>query len=598
MLFCILWSSAQQKDIDTIYIFDNQLLNSKKFQKISTLKEEDLLKNPANLSEVLRFQSPVYIKENGRGAASSPSFRGTTAQQTAFIWNGININSQFLGQGDINNLNLLGYDQLEVKSGGGSVIYGSSAIGGSIHLNNELTFNKGFNTSLFLEGGSFNTINSLLKTSYSDEKLSVKVSGNFVKSDNNYEVPEENYTNLNGEYDNRTFNLGAAYKIDSKNTISWQTHLFDGVQHFPVFFESSTKTKYLAKTFRSLLSWDFKSEKIHNILRTVYLEDEFQYFGNINSSKTSGGISHTYLTKNDFNYFLNHQFAVNVIAEYQLNEAKGYLSGIQNVQRNAGSAAALLRWKPSQKLNFEAGIKKDLVESLETPLLYSFSGKVKVNEFYSVVFNASRNFRYPSFNDLYWKPGGNLDLKSETSLQAELGNNFKYKNFKLNITPYYLDIKDMIRWLPNSSGIHTPTNTHKVESYGVESQLDFEKNFGKNKTRLSAGYIFTHSKNLETNQFLSYVPKHKIFGNVSYAYDFAEIFVQGMFNSLTFTTEDEKMSSAIQSYFVMNSGINFKLFNHYQIGFRASNLFDQVYETTDYYPLPKRNYSINLLINF
>ena len=77
MLFCILWSSAQQKDIDTIYIFDNQLLNSKKFQKISTLKEEDLLKNPANLSEVLRFQSPVYIKENGRGAASSPSFRGT-----------------------------------------------------------------------------------------------------------------------------------------------------------------------------------------------------------------------------------------------------------------------------------------------------------------------------------------------------------------------------------------------------------------------------------------------------------------------------------------------------------------------------------------
>ena len=598
MLFCILWSSAQQKDIDTIYIFDNQLLNSKKFQKISTLKEEDLLKNPANLSEVLRFQSPVYIKENGRGAASSPSFRGTTAQQTAFIWNGININSQFLGQGDINNLNLLGYDQLEVKSGGGSVIYGSSAIGGSIHLNNELTFNKGFNTGLFLEGGSFNTINSLLKTSYSDEKLSVKVSGNFVKSDNNYEVPEENYTNLNGEYDNRTFNLGAAYKIDSKNTISWQTHLFDGVQHFPVFFESSTKTKYLAKTFRSLLSWDFKSEKVHNILRTVYLEDEFQYFGNINSSKTSGGISHTYLTKNDFNYFLNDQFAVNVIAEYQLNEAKGYLSGIQNVQRNAGSAAALLRWKPSQKLNFEAGIKKDLVESLETPLLYSFSGKVKVNEFYSVVFNASRNFRYPSFNDLYWKPGGNLDLKSETSLQAELGNNFKYKNFKLNITPYYLDIKDMIRWLPNSSGIHTPTNTHKVESYGVESQLDFEKNFGKNKTRLSAGYIFTHSKNLETNQFLSYVPKHKIFGNVSYAYDFAEIFVQGMFNSLTFTTEDEKMSSAIQSYFVMNSGINFKLFKHYQIGFRASNLFDQVYETTDYYPLPKRNYSINLLINF
>ena len=188
-LFCFLLSFAQEKAIDTVYIFDNQLKNSKKFHKIETLNQEDLLKNTTNLSEVLRFQSPVYIKENGRGMVSSPSFRGTTAQQTAFVWNGININSIFLGQGDVNNLNLLGYDQLEVKSGGGSVIYGSGAIGGTIHLNNELSFNKGFRSSLFVEGGSYNTINTFLKTSYSDDQLSIKVSGNFVKSDNDYEVP-------------------------------------------------------------------------------------------------------------------------------------------------------------------------------------------------------------------------------------------------------------------------------------------------------------------------------------------------------------------------------------------------------------------------
>lgn len=595
MLFCILWSSAQQKNIDTIYIFDNQILNSRKFQKISTLKEEDLLKNPANLSEVLRFQSPVYIKENGRGAVSSPSFRGTTAQQTAFIWNGINISSQFLGQGDINNLNLLGYDQIEIKSGGGSVIYGSSAIGGSIHLNNELAFNKGFNTSLFLEGGSFNTINTLLKTSFSDKKLSVKASVNFVKSDNDYEVPEKSYTNLNGEYDNRTFNLGAAYKINNQNTISWQTHLYDGIQHYPIFFESSTK--YFSKTYRSLLSWDFKSEKVQNVLRAAYLEDEFQYFANIDLPKTSGGISKNYLVKNDFNYIFNDQFALNIIAEYQLNKADGYEYGIKNIQRNALSVAGLLRWNPTQKLNFEAGMKKDFVDQLETPLLLSFSGKISANNWYSLALNASKNFRYPSFNDLY-QPSGNLNLKSETSLQAELGNNFKYKSVKLNITPYYINIKDMIRWLPNQAGVWSPTNTHKVESYGIESQLDFEKNFGENKTKLSAGYIFTHSKNLETNQLLSYVPKHKIFGNISYSYHFVKIFVQGMFNGLTFTTSDENINSAIQSYFVMNSGINFKLFKHYQIGFRANNIFNQIYETTEYYPLPKRNYSANILINF
>ena len=144
---------------------------------------------------------------------------------------------------------------------------------------------------------------------------------------------------------------------------------------------------------------------------------------------------------NDFNYIFNDQFALNIIAEYQLNKAEGYESGLTNIQRNAGSVAGLLRWNPTQKLNFEAGMKKDFVDQLETPLLLSFSGKMSVNNWYSLVLNASRNFRYPSFNDLYWQPGGNLNLKSETSLQAELGNNFKYKNKILNIKKYNNDSK-------------------------------------------------------------------------------------------------------------------------------------------------------------
>ena len=589
---------AQEKAIDTVYIFDSQLKNSKKFHKIENLDEADLLKNSTNLSEVLRFQSPVYIKENGRGMVSSPSFRGTSAQQTAFIWNGININSIFLGQGDINNLNLLGYDQLEIKSGGGSVIYGSGAIGGTVHLNNELSFKKGFKTSFFAEGGSYNTFNSFLKSSYSNDHLSVKVSGNFVKSDNDYDVPEKKYLNLNGEYNNRTFNIGVAYKIDPKNTISLQTQIYDGVQHYPVYSEDFTKTKYFSDTFRSLVSWDLKAKKLQNSFKLAYLEDEFQYFDHIENPKSSGGTANIYLAKNDFNYIFNDKIAFNIIGEYQLNTAEGFQSGIKSVTRNAGSFAGLLRWNPSERLYFEAGIKKDLVKKITTPVLFSFSGKMKVNSWWNSVLNLSKNFRYPSFNDLYWQPGGNLNLKSETSHQAELGNNFKYGAFKLNVTPFYIQIKDMIRWLPNTKGIWSPTNTNKVESYGVESQFDFEKSFGKNKTRFSLGYVFTHSKNRETHRFLAYVPQHKIYGNAIYRYDFIEIFVQGMFNGLTYTSDEEKQKDAIKSYFVSNSGVNITLFKHYQIGFKVNNIFDEIYETTAFYPLPKRNYSANLLINF
>jgi iron complex outermembrane receptor protein len=100
VLFFVLWlfSFGTKKTIDTIYVFDNQMNRVKLFHPVKIISAEDTQKNSSNLSELLRFQSQVYIKENGRGAVSSPSFRGTTAQ-TAFVWNGININSNFLGQG-------------------------------------------------------------------------------------------------------------------------------------------------------------------------------------------------------------------------------------------------------------------------------------------------------------------------------------------------------------------------------------------------------------------------------------------------------------------------------------------------------------------
>ncbi|PKF74168.1 TonB-dependent receptor, partial [Chryseobacterium sp. PMSZPI] len=61
---------GQEKAIDTIYIFDNQMNRVKLFHPVKTITPEDAEKNSTNLSELLRFQSQLYIKENGRGAVS------------------------------------------------------------------------------------------------------------------------------------------------------------------------------------------------------------------------------------------------------------------------------------------------------------------------------------------------------------------------------------------------------------------------------------------------------------------------------------------------------------------------------------------------
>lgn len=590
--------SAQEKAIDTVYVFDNQMNKVKLFHKVNTIKPQDFEKNSTNLSELLRFQSQVYIKENGRGAVSSPSFRGTSAGHTAFVWNGININSTFLGQGDVNNIPLFGYDELEVKAGGGSVQYGSSAIGGSIHLNNNLEFNKGFHALLYSEAGSFDTFNNFLKGSFSNDKFSFKVSGNYFISQNDYEVPEKEYINRNGSYYNTSINIGASYKIAPHQMISWQNQFFDGSQHYPIFTENGNKTKYNAQTLRSLISWDISKNDFSNSLKAAYTEDNFQYFGDIDKPKESGAEGKNYIFRNDFNYFITPKLNVNAIGEFQVNKGLGYQSGIGDISRNIGSVAGLARYFVSQKLRFEAGFKKDFVENISSPLLYSFSGKWEPLKWYHVGSSVSRNFKIPSFNDLYWQKGGNLDLVPETSTNVDMDHEFIFGDFRLTLSPYYMDIKNYIGWLPTSAGYWAAFNTYSVEIYGLDSQITYQKSFGNHNFRINAGYTYSKSTNKQTGMQMTYVPLHKAFGNIDYRYRFLNVYVQGLFNGLTYTTTDEKRADAIDPYFVLNTGISANLLKHYTLGFKVNNITDTVYQTVSYYPLPKRNYSVYVHINF
>src|SRR6218665_2966863 len=134
--------------LSEVSISDVQLKKFSNSQSVLQLNDSIIRKNAVSLTGLLNYNSVVYFKENGLGMVSSPSFRGTTAQQTAVIWNGININSQLNGQTDFNLLNTRDFSSISIKAGGGSVIYGSSAIGGSVHLNNEPDFIPGITNNV------------------------------------------------------------------------------------------------------------------------------------------------------------------------------------------------------------------------------------------------------------------------------------------------------------------------------------------------------------------------------------------------------------------------------------------------------------------
>lgn len=591
-------SFAQEAVIDTVFI-DQQLPKAEQFSKIQIVKSDEILKNATSLSEFLSFQTPVYIKENGRGMVSSPSFRGTTAQQTAFVWNGISINSQFLGQGDVNNISLLGYDNIAIKYGGGSILYGSGAIGGSIHLNNLFSYNKGFKNQIFAEYASYGTFNSLLKTNYSNDKLSVQFSVNHNQSDNDFEVEEQYYVNRNAKYTNTGINLGFALRLDHNNEIYSQSQIFDAEQNYPLLSEFSTPSKYLSQTFRSLAGWKLKTLKINNDVKVAYLTDDYQYFMNskIPSTKSGGGTKQ-YLIKNDFNFKINSDSEINFLAEVSKIEALGFESGISNISRHQGSAALLYRNYNIKNFDWEVGLKKEFVEHVSSPFLFSAAGHYKVSDFYNIKISASKNFRAPTFNDLYWEPGGNPSLKPETSLQFEFSQNLKWKFLHASVTPYFMDIKDMIRWIPGANGIFQAENTERVKSLGIEAQLGAERKFEDFSYRTFFSYAYTKSEDQARKKQLPYVPFHKINLGADFSYKMIGLHLQTIWNSKIFSDADESKMYTMDSFYVINLGLDISVLKSLKLGFKVNNLTSEVYRTVYGYWMPKRNYAVNMNFNF
>jgi outer membrane cobalamin receptor len=220
------------------------------------------------------------------------------------------------------------------------------------------------------------------------------------------------------------------------------------------------------------------------------------------------------------------------------------------------------------------------------------------NSFYNLKVNLSRNFRIPTFNDLYWETGGNADLKPESSYQAEVGNVFKYKKITLTETIYYLKITDLIRWAPMNGSNWSPENIDRVNSYGSEMTLGWSNAYGKNNFALNASYAYTVSKNVETGEQLIYVPYHKFNSNISYSYKKIAATYQFLFNGAV-TTPSQKYN-LVKEYWVSNLGIYYDLGTKYtyKMGLQVLNLFNQNYQSISQYPMPGRNFTINLTFKF
>ena len=579
-----------------VMLIDAKLEDYSEGFELIQLSDSLIARNSLSLTEVLNFNTTIYFKENGYGMVSSPSFRGTNASQTAVIWNGIPINSNLNGQTDFNTIAPSSFNTIIIRSGGGSTQYGSGAVGGSIHLNNTIDFQKKQSSDLRLSYGSFSTINGVFKSRFSSDKKYIDLGIDFISSENDYEYIDLNQKNENGNFDKLNVAANAGLKF-RKSTLSWNSNYFSGTRKFSGTITSPSKDSYKDITTRNLVTWNKTYNKWKNTIKGAHTFERYRYYPQPENQLYFEGQSTTYLGDYQLEYEINKDLKISSIINYTYIKSKGTNIGVND----HNTLAAIFLWKHylNKKLSYGINLRQEFLTDFENPFLASFDVNYAINKYYSLKANGSKNYRTPTFNDLYWNSGGNENLNPETSYQVEISNQFIWNQFQLNITGFYISSEDLIKWQPGVDGLFTPVNISKTKNSGIEVNGTFSKSFNKHELNLVFNYSYTAAKDLEKNKQLIYVPYHKVTGAFNYYYKKFSAYYQLLFNGEVFTTTDNY--GILDRYSVSNLGLEYLIQENLfpiKIGIKFNNIFNTYYENVAYRPMPNRNIQTFINLKF
>jgi len=558
---------------------------------VEILHDSILENENQSLGNLLQNQVNLYFKQNGNGMVSSIALRGSNASQTGVYWNGIAINSSLNGQTDFNTLTANSFDEIEIRKGGGSVLLGSGAIGGAINLKDKIVFQEKTEIGLNIGIGSYDTYSGQAKVMMSNKKLFAKLAMGGTTSANDYPYLDSNLKNENGAFKNYNINAVFGYNFDDKNKINANAVVYDNERNNSRTLTAESNAKLLNTDSRFLVDWKNFGNRYSSSVKLAYLKEDFTYFFDENTTNSSEGNSKNFIVKEDFTYFLNQDLFLSTGFEFKNQNGAG--TNIDNVEQNDFTAYLLVHHEPLRNFSYNASVRKGTSSAYKIPFIYAFDVKYDIYESVILKANYATNYRLPTFNDLYWEPGGNTDLNAEKSDSMEFGLTLLEKNFEINLTSFYIKSKDLIQWQPVDATIWQPINIQDVTNYGVEFSAFSEKRFDKHIFQIKVQYDYTISEDQSLNKQMIYVPIHKANGILNYQYKNWNVNYNLQYTGEVFITTSN--SQSLDAYWLSNLSVSKRIFkNKFKVSFLVNNLFNENYESVAYRPMPNRNFLINL----
>ena len=614
---------------DTTHVLKNAFIYEQKkeiqFSDIQPVAQA-IINNFQNttLQQLLEMHSNVFVKNYGISTLSTISIRGSSAAQTQVNWHGVNINHAATGLTDFSTLAVSMFDNIDIQY---SSSFKNSSLSGSVNLDdNKPVFRRYFKTKFALGYESLQNASALASVLYSDQVVYNKTKIMVNHAQNMYSFYNEDKDERQSNTHAKSKQIGVmndfAVNIRSKHVLS----IYSWLQHTQREIPATTFEPFSAKeesisSFRNIFEFKPKGNDYYSTTSSLAtLLDHYSYEDStvhIQSKVFTLTLPYSQTFHLKFNRNNNFYFKLMGRSSFMLNQSNNNLHTI-------GFNSSFTRENILKRIAVKLFVQKEISNIFSLPMVYSLSTNVKIKYGLDAYANLSSNYRMPTLNELYYNPGGNIDLKPEISRNIESGFNYTktyhQHSLLLGTAFYKRKVDQWIAWYGNS--ILTPHNIQQVESKGFEMNLNYDvilKKYQKpvvgydiiligrkypSYTTLKSSILYAYT--LSTTQQsaiandysigkqIPYVPRYQFKMSVGFQHKNLEMHLVQTYTGYRFVTTDE--SQYLKPYAISTLWAAY----HYRyqalkgaINLRFNNILNTAYQSIVGRVMPGRNGNIS-----
>lgn len=576
---------------------------------LTTLSRQEIdERHEASLLPLLSEQVPgLFISSRGvmgygvsGGAAGAMSLRGVGGAPTTGLLVVIDGEPQYMG--------LMGHpladsylsssvERVEVVRGPASVLYGSNAMGGVIHLSTRQAHQEGFHGGFRGGYGSWNTLQSDLRLELGAGPLKSSIGGLYNRSDGHR--PNMEFGQYGARF-NFSLRLGEHWLLGGSSEMLHYESSNPGIRQKPLIDADANilraraalrlEGRYARHAESLNLFYNWGKHRIND----GYAAGEEPQATRFHSRDKMWGVSlyeQLMLFQGSritlgLDYFRFGGMALNrpidggrdeVLADKEEGEVALYAEVRQELFGSLILDAGL-RWDHHSRVGTE------WVPRVGLTLLLAREGELKAS--------VAKGFRFPTIREMYLFPAQNPDLRPERLMHYELswGQRLTQRALCYGINLFYIEGENIIRtsW---EDGRPRNENGGVIENWGVEGEIEWQP---RRWLLLEGNYSFLHMRYPTLAS-----PEHKLhiglrFSHKKWHWGVGWEYINGLYTVLESPT-----SAAVEEEFLNWSvDASWQAAGWLKCWLRGENLLDQRYEINAGFPMPGLHFSGGVEIAF